>query len=121
MEQTTTRCHGPIQVPRHHGGFEAESRNRKWRAFQPVDMVTHMKTTIDIADSLLDAAKKTALRDGVTLRTLVEQGLRHVLQDRKKSTPFKLRDGSFAGTGLHPDAERLTWDEIRELSYGDRR
>lgn len=81
-------------------------------------MVTHMKTTIDIADSLLDAAKQAAARDGVTLRTLVEQGLRHALQARKpQAERFSLRDESFQGQGLQTAAQGMGWDALRELSY----
>ena len=83
-------------------------------------MVTHMKTTIEIADSLLDAAKSVAARDGVTLRTLVEQGLRHVLDNKQlRGRPFQLRKATFKGAGLQPDAQRLGWDGIRELASGD--
>lgn len=35
-----------------------------------------MKTTIDIEDELLKAAKKRAIDEGTTLRQLVEDGLR---------------------------------------------
>lgn len=83
-------------------------------------MVTHMKTTIDIADSLLEAAKGVAARDGLTLRTLVEQGLRHVLQTRQTTDrPFQLRKASVKGAGLQPDAQRMGWDAIRALTYDD--
>ena len=78
-----------------------------------------MKTTIEISDPLLDKARRLAARDGTTLRALVERGLRHVLTE-KKSKPFKLRKASFKGTGLHPDLKDATWQEILELSYGDR-
>lgn len=39
-------------------------------------MVTHMKTTIDIADDLLDRAKHEARREKRTLRAIVEEALR---------------------------------------------
>lgn len=83
-------------------------------------MVAQMKTTIDIADPLLDAAKKAAARDGTTLRVLVESGLRHVLEARKRGAVFRLRDASFRGEGLQPAAKDLSWEQIRELAYGKR-
>jgi hypothetical protein len=79
-----------------------------------------MKTTIDIADGLLEAAKKAAAREGVTLETLVEQGLRDVHETRKRGGAFKLRKASFQGQGLQPAAKDLSWEQIRELAYGER-
>jgi hypothetical protein len=38
-----------------------------------------MKTTVEIDDELLKAAKKAAIDEGVTLRELIEDGLRHRL------------------------------------------
>jgi hypothetical protein len=75
-----------------------------------------MKTTIDISDSLLKAAR----RDGTTLRTLVEHGLRLALAERRQAAAFDLRDASVDGRGLQPGAEGLSWDELRALAYGDR-
>lgn len=80
-----------------------------------------MKTTIDIADALLDAAKRQAARDGTTLRALVESGLRQVLAERKgKTVPFKLRDLSVKGKGLHPDVGEGRWEDIMRLIYEGR-
>jgi hypothetical protein len=45
-----------------------------------------VKTTIDIADDLISRAKLVQKRDGVTLRSLVEDGLRLVL-DREARRP----------------------------------
>jgi hypothetical protein len=84
------------------------------------DTVTHMKTTIDIADPLLEAAKKAAVREGTTLRALVELGLRQVLESRQRGGAFRLRKASFRGKGLQPAAKDLSWDQVRELAYGDR-
>jgi len=43
------------------------------------NMVSHMKTTVDLPDELLIAAKKRAAESRTTLRDLFEQGLRLVL------------------------------------------
>jgi hypothetical protein len=61
-----------------------------------------VKTTVEIADPLFEEARREAQRAGVTLRELIETGLRRVLDERKRSKPFKLRDGSVAGRGLAP-------------------
>ena len=42
-----------------------------------------MKTTIDVADSLLEEARQIAARDHTTLRELVQEGLRKVIDDRR--------------------------------------
>jgi hypothetical protein len=78
-----------------------------------------MKTTIEISDPLLDKARQLAAREGTTLRALVEQGLRQVVTEKRRK-PFKLRKASFKGTGLHPDLKDATWEEILDISYGDR-
>jgi hypothetical protein len=80
-----------------------------------------MKTTLEIADPLLEQARKIAARDGETLRSLVEQGLRKVVAERNaKSKPFKLRDGSVRGEGLQPEFQNASWDQIRDLIYEGR-
>lgn len=83
-------------------------------------MGTHMKTTIDLADPLLDEARKLARREGTTVRALVEQGLRQVLAQKRRGAPFRLRDASFAGDGLRPELESASWDRLRELAYEGR-
>lgn len=76
-----------------------------------------MKTTLDIADPLFKAAKARARAEGTTVRALVERGLQHVLSGKGDQAPFLLRDGSFGGRGLHPDAAGRSWDELRARSY----
>ena len=86
----------------------------------PYDTGTHMKTTIEISDPLFKDAKRLAARDGITLRTLVENGLRHELAQRRRPTTFRLRKASFKGEGLQPGARGLSWDQLRELAYAGR-
>jgi hypothetical protein len=61
-----------------------------------------MKTTVDIGDALFEEARSEARRSGVTLRELIETGLRRVLDERRSAKPFKLRDGSVGGHGPAP-------------------
>jgi len=61
-----------------------------------------MKTTIEISDPLLREARNLAEREGVTLRALVERGLRRVIAETKPNAPLKLRRASFKGKGLQP-------------------
>jgi Arc/MetJ family transcription regulator len=79
-----------------------------------------MKTTIEIADSLLAEARRVAAREDTTVRALVEQGLRHVLAERKRSRAFHLRKASFKGDGLQPGVATASWERIREMAYEGR-
>lgn len=83
-------------------------------------MVTHMKTTIEIADPLLEEAKRVAAREGTTVRSLVEQGLREVLRGRNRRGGFRLRKASFGGQGLQPGVRELGWERIRDMVYEGR-
>lgn len=83
-------------------------------------MVTHMKTTIEISDALLKEAKTVAERERTTLRSLVEEGLRHALDKHRKPTRFRLRDASFGGGGLTEEARAAGGEaRLREMAYGD--
>jgi len=79
-----------------------------------------MKTTVEIAEPLLREAKALAAREGVTLRTLIERGLRHVVVDAKETPPFRLRKGSFKGRGLQPQVRDADWERLRDLAYEGR-
>ena len=81
-------------------------------------MVSNMKTTIDIADSLLNEARRVAAEDGTTIRSLVEEGLRLAIARRADKGAFRLRKASFRGDGLRPEVSLEDWDEIRSLIYG---
>ena len=82
-------------------------------------MGTHMKTTIEISDALLEQAKRRASERSTTLRALVEEGLREVLSARRVGS-FVLRDASVSGNGLRAEVRDGSWDRILELSYESR-
>ncbi len=75
-----------------------------------------MKRTIEISDLLLRQARKLAAREGVTLRALVERGLRRVVTETKPGAPFKLRRASFKGKGLQAGARGASWSMLRDLA-----
>ena len=80
-----------------------------------------MKTTIDIADPLLDEVRKAAAADGRTVRSLVEEALRRLLTDRATRQPLALRDLSYGTGGLTAQyAERGLMQAIHD-SYSEQR
>lgn len=83
-------------------------------------MGTHMKTTIEISDALFEAAKSRAAERGTTLRAMVEEGLRHVLEKSDRSTDFRLRDASVDGRGLCDGIREGDWEQIAAISYEGR-
>ena len=77
-----------------------------------------MKTTLEISDPLLNQVRRIATRDGETLRSLVEQGLRKVVAERSaKSKLFSPRDLSVGKAGEPSDYEDLSWEDKRALMY----
>lgn len=79
-----------------------------------------MKTTVEIPDSLLEEARRTAAKEGRTVRALVEEGLRKVLAERKRGNAFRLRKATFKGEGLQPHVAGASWERIRDLAYEGR-
>lgn len=75
-----------------------------------------VKTTLDIADSLLVQAKQLAAARQTTLRQIVEEGLRNLIETKREQS-FRLRDGSFGGKGM---VGKKTWAEIRDEIYQGR-
>ena len=77
-----------------------------------------VKTTLEISDALLDQIRIIASRDGETLRSLVEQGLRKVVAERSaKAKRFSPRDLSVGKPGVPSNYESLSWEEKRALMY----
>jgi Arc/MetJ family transcription regulator len=79
-------------------------------------MVTHMKTTIEIADDVLARAKHEARRRRTTLRAIVDEALRQRLAAPSRQS-FRLRKHPFEGRGLHPSVAEGRWETVRDLIY----
>lgn len=81
-----------------------------------------MKTTVDIADPLFRQAKAEAERNGSTLRTLIEDGLRAVLENRRAASGQRFRLGKLPtqGGGLMPEFQNVSWEGMLEESYRGR-
>jgi hypothetical protein len=76
-----------------------------------------MKTTIEIADDLLERAKRQARRERKTLRAVVEEALRQRLTGSSSPASFRLRKHPFGGHGLQPSVAEGQWETVRDLIY----
>ena len=78
-------------------------------------MVTHMKTTIEIADSILLRAKARARERKVTLRSLIEESLSATLDQPLPAALVK--PVTFKVNGLSRAFEGASWNQIRDAIY----
>ena len=83
-------------------------------------MASHMKTTIQIPDSLFEEVRKLAAKEKTTLKALVEEGLRLILAKHSQRSIFRLRKASFKGKGLQPGLTEASWEQIRDRIYEGR-
>jgi hypothetical protein len=74
-----------------------------------------MKTTIELSDALFHSAKELASKSQTTMRALVEEGLRRVLNDAQAKTKpvFKLKDASVRG-GEMLISDPRKWQELED-------
>ena len=76
-----------------------------------------MKTTLEISDSILIKAKELARDQNVTLRSLAEEGLRKVIEERSARKPHRVHPVTIRGQGLSPEFQGATWQRIRDAGY----
>lgn len=79
-----------------------------------------MKTTVDISQSIHEEARKIAAGEKSSIKALIEEGLRKVIEERKHRKHFKLRKATFKGNGLQAELSDASWDKIREKVYEGR-
>jgi hypothetical protein len=76
-----------------------------------------VKTTVEIPDPLFRRARKYCAEQGIPLRTLIEDGLRRVLDLPPARSRFCLKPFGVRGEGLAGPSD---WSEIREMVYEGR-
>ncbi len=82
-------------------------------------MVTHMKTTVEIADALFAEARAEAERRGTTMRSLIEEGLRRLLDEADAETSsWELPDLSYGSGGVRAEYLAGGHDAFLEAAYG---
>ena len=79
-------------------------------------MLTHMKTTIDIADDLFLRSKQVSRERGVTLRELLSEGLVYVLDKQSVAPAVRVKPVTFKGKGLAPEFKQASWGVIRDAA-----
>jgi hypothetical protein len=79
-----------------------------------------VKTTVEIQDQLFLRAQRKARREGRTLRSLIEEGLRLSLEADTVAEGYRLPDLSVGEPGAPDPLESLSWAELRSEIYGGR-
>ena len=80
-----------------------------------------VRTSVEISDALMEQARIEARLRSTTLRALIEEGLRAVL-DRNDDTLFEVQDASFQGKVgyAHGVNDETIGDRIREALHAGR-
>lgn len=76
-----------------------------------------MKTTVNLPDELVREAQALARRDHITLRELIETGLRAVIKQGSGASSFMLTDASVDGQGLQQEFRGVSWERVRDAIY----
>ncbi len=76
-----------------------------------------MKTTIDIADNIMERSRQLARSEKTTLRDLVEEGLLLVIDRRTQSKRPKIKPVTVKGNGLTDAFAKASWSQIRQAAY----
>jgi hypothetical protein len=80
-----------------------------------------MKTTVEISDALFTRAKRYAQRTRKSMRAVIEEGLRRVLESEAGAPArYRLPDRSVGTVGAPDPLETLTWPALRDEVYGGR-
>ena len=78
----------------------------RWTVSHIHDMASHMKTTLNIDDSVMAQLKREAARQGRTMSELVEAALRGLFQSRRKKAALPPLPSFHSGGALVDIADR---------------
>ena len=76
-----------------------------------------MKTTLEISDTLLGEIKEIAKAEGVTLRSLVEEGLHQVLKEHSTPRKYDYKPVTYDLGGFTKEFQDSSWSQIRDEIY----
>ena len=78
-----------------------------------------MKTTLNIADDLLQTAKELAKKEKTNLTEIVETSLKVYLSTQGSNRKIiKWKKSHFGKKGLVDGLQNKSWTEIRDIAYG---
>ncbi len=80
-------------------------------------MLRHMRTTVHINDALARRVRALMAERHTTLRALVEEGLRRVVEEGRPSATFRLRDASAGQRGLAEGVDDASWESLSRFLY----
>jgi hypothetical protein len=76
-----------------------------------------MRTTIEINESLARQVRALMAERKTTLRALVEEGLRLVVEESKSASAFRMRDASAGEGGLAEGVDDASWETLSRFLY----
>ena len=79
-----------------------------------------MKITVEVSDAILERARRIAQHRGRSVRSLVEEGLRLVLDAEGPARPYRMEDRSVGVKGAPNPLESMSWQDLRAEIYGER-
>ena len=80
-------------------------------------MGNNMKTTIDIADSLLARSRTITQHAHLTFRQMVEEGLAVVIARHEHPRRVSIKPVTVKGRGLSPEFRKGGWAALRTAAY----
>ncbi len=76
-----------------------------------------MRTTVEINEALARRVRALMAERRTTLRALVEEGLRRIVEEDRPDEPFKMRDASTGEGGLAEGVDDASWETLSRLLY----